>query len=127
MATPNLFHLTSYHLDITYTTTGFDGKPHLSYHDAVRTLQFSGDQIEAAETKAGLIVSVVIVMTVDSGSTTFSMLVPRMNIDAGSPAPVRTEGITTIHRFSIVPALNRGQLDSYTVTPLRGTAEVVAF
>ncbi len=127
MATPNLFHVSGYHLDVTYTTTGFDGKAHLSYSDVSRTVQFSGDQIETVETRAGLVVSVVIVATPDSGSTTFSLLIPRMNIDAGSPAPVRTQGITTIHRFSLIPSLNRGQLDTYTVTTLRGTAEVVDF
>jgi hypothetical protein len=38
-----------------------------------------------------------------------------------------TESITTHHALSIVPALNRGQLDVYNVTPLHDTASNVAF
>jgi hypothetical protein len=29
-----------------------------------------------------------------------------------------------LHRFSLVPALNQGQQDFYTITPLRGIAQL---
>ena len=48
------------------------------------------------------------------------------------PAPfsnvsIHTDGITTHHAFSIIPALNQGQRDFYEVTRLHGTASNVAF
>lgn len=127
MATPNNFQLSGNAIHVGYTTTGIDGKPHFSYHDATRSLSFTGDQIETIETAMGTTVSVRIVMTVDSGSTSFSVLIPRINIEPNEHASVRTEAITTIHRFSVIPAFNHGQLDHYTVTPMHGSANIVAF
>lgn len=66
-------------------------------------------------------------MTVDTGSTSFTLLVPQVNLDQTNQAPVRTVGITTQHRFSVIPAFNRGQIELYTVTDLTGTAEAVTF
>jgi hypothetical protein len=51
--------------------------------------------------------------------------VPRVNLDQAISVPIITEGITTIHRFSIVPALNHGQTELYTVVRLTGTASAV--
>src|SRR3989442_1009713 len=103
---PNLFNLTGRHLHITYATSGIDGQPHFTYQDAHQTLNFRGDQIRAVECDLGMLVSVSIVRSVDSGSTSFSLLVPRIVLDGTTPAQIRTEGITTIHRFSIVPRFN---------------------
>jgi hypothetical protein len=127
MATPNNFQLSGNAIHVGYTTTGIDGKPHFSYHDVTRSLSFSGDEIETIETALGSVVSVRIVMTVDTGSTSFSVLIPRINIERNEQARVHTEGITTIHRFSVIPAFNHGQLDHYTVTPLHGSANIVDF
>jgi len=55
------------------------------------------------------------------------MLVPRVNLDSGERLPITTDGITALHRFSVIPALNHGQLDHYTVHPLSGTAGHVVF
>jgi hypothetical protein len=65
-------------------------------------------------------------MLMDSGSTTFTLLLPIVNLPA-PPAlpvavPVTTEGITTLHRFSTVLAAQHGQQEFYTMTPLQGTA-----
>jgi len=43
----------------------------------------------------------------------------------GQQAHLHTEGITTIHRFSVVPAANRGQTEVYQFTPMSGMAEQV--
>lgn len=127
MATPNSFDLSGSAIHIGYTTSGIDGKPHFSYHDASRSLSFNGPEIETIETVLGRVVSVSIFKTIDTGSTSFSVLIPRMNIAAGERAIVHTEGITTIHRFSLIEKLNTGQLDDYSVTPLRGSANIVEF
>ena len=114
-------------LHVSYSTSGIDGKPHLSYQDPMRALSFTGDQIRRVEGDLGAIVSVTIVTTPDAGSTSFSLLVPHVNVSPFGSVSISTEGITTHHTFSIVPALDRGQRDFYHVTPMHGTASNVAF
>ena len=123
----NMFTAAGGGLHVSYSTNGIDGKPHLSYQDPVRSLSFTGDEIRRVEGDLGAVVSVTIVRTVDSGSTSFSLLVPHVNVAPFGSVSISTEGITTHHAFSIVPALNRGQRDFYHVTPLHGTASNVTF
>ena len=114
-------------LHVSYSTSGIDGRPHLSYQDRVQSLSFTGDEIRRVEGDLGAVVSVTIVRTVDSGSTSFSLLVPHVNVPPFGSASISTEGITTHRAFSIVPGLNRGQRDFYHVIPLHGTASNVEF
>lgn len=124
---PDLFVLAGGGLHVTYSTSSV-GAPHLTYHDAFRTLSFSGNQIRTvAVPDLGTVVSVTIVLTVDTGSTTFSVLIPQVNLAGAASVPISTEGITTVHRFSVIPVLNHGQREFYTVTPLTGTASHVLF
>jgi hypothetical protein len=125
---PNLYQVHGGGIHVTYSTTGIDGKPHFSYLDAQGTHSFSGDQIKVDKTPIGDLVTVTIRLTPDSGSTTFSLLVPTVNLTGpGHPSPISTEGITTIHLFSIVPILLVGQTEHYHVTTMIGTANQVAF
>ena len=128
---PNLYQLSGHkhHLHVSYLTHSGpatpefpQGPPHFTYQDAGLALSFNGSEVEVVETKLGQIVSVSIRQTPDFGSTTFSLLVPRVNLNANQPAPIHTEGITAIHKFSIAPGLDHGQRDVYKVTQLRGTA-----
>jgi hypothetical protein len=123
----NLFHLSGGGRHVTVALNGIDGKPHVTYQDAHQTLTFKGDEIRQLDGDLGLIVSVSIRRTVDAGSTSFSVFLPHVNLPGEQTIPIRTEGITTVHRFSLVPALNTGQLDSYSVTSLHGTAAHVFF
>jgi hypothetical protein len=97
----------------------------LHYHDAFRVLDFTGADIRAVDVPdVGTLVSVTIFLTVDSGSTTFTVLLPLVNLPAPPLLPasvsVTTEGITTVHHFSIF--ITDGQQEFYTVTKLTGTA-----
>jgi hypothetical protein len=124
---PNLYQLAGDHLHVSYTTTGIDGQPHLTYQDATQTLSFRGEDIRTVSTEIGTLVSVSIRRTVDTGSTAFSLLLPGVALDATNSAAVTTQGIITIHRFSPVPAFNHGQKELYTSVALRGTARFVVF
>ncbi|HLW52897.1 MAG TPA: hypothetical protein VKW06_08635 [Candidatus Angelobacter sp.] len=127
-ASPNLYHLAGGRLEINYSTTSLNGQPHFTYKDATQTLSFIGGQIRQTKTDIGTLISVTIRMTVDSGSTTFTLLLPSVNLkEPGAPAPVHAVGITTVHRFSVIPAMNRGQTETYTTTELTGTASLVYF
>src|SRR5262245_36565408 len=125
--TPNMFSLSGRDLHITYATSSRDGRPQFTYQDHTRTLHFSGDEIRSVQTDLGRVVSVSIRPTIDAGSTTFSLLVPRITLVGEAAVPVQTVGITTLHKFSIIPTLNQGQMDFYTVTRLTGFASLVLF
>ncbi len=125
--TPNLYQLSSKHLQVTYTTTGLDGRPTLTYQDAHQGKSFKGDEIRAVECDLGTLVSVTLLITVDRGSTSFSLVIPRMQIPKGTSAPVHTDGVTTVHRLAVATLLTQGQLDTYSTMALQGTAQAVDF
>lgn len=125
---PNLYEFKgNNNLSISYATTGIDGKPHFTYQDAKHTLSFAGDQIRTVGTEIGTLVSVTVFMTVDNGSTSFSVLVPDVKLDQTLESPVKTEGIVTKHKFSVVPGFNNGQTDNYKFYSLTGKAKFVVF
>ena len=97
------------------------------YQDANQTLILPESEIRAATSEIGTLVTVTIRRTVDSGSTSFTLLVPTVNLEQTNQAAINTVGITTIHRFSLIPNFNRGQTEFYTVTELTGTAEAINF
>lgn len=124
----NMFNLAGGGLHVSYSTSGIDGKPHLTYQDGFRSLNFAGNEVRTVECDLGTVISVTIVRTVDAGSTSFSLLLPRVNLLAPfSSISVSTEAVSTHHGFSVIPAFNHGQRDFYEVTPLHGTASNVAF
>ena len=126
VATPNLYQLAGSGIHVSYRTAGFRA-PFVTYQDAHRSLSFSGDQVRVVEVAdLGTVVSVTLTLTVDAGSTSFSFLVPRINLPGhiGASAPVHTEGVTTVHRLSLAPQFDLGQRDTYTVISLRGTASL---
>ncbi len=120
---PNVYRLHGHQLHVVYLPTGAGGLPHFTYQDALQTLNFTGDQIRTVDTEIGTLVSVTIRATVDSGSTEFTLLVPTVNLGSTKSAHIQTEGITTIHRFSIFPPAMLGQTELYSTTRLYGTAD----
>jgi hypothetical protein len=122
---PTIWNLsnTAIGLQVSYSVAG----PNLHYHQGPVVQDFTGKEIRVAEVPdVGTLVSVTIHVLIDSGSTTFTLLLPRVNLPAppALPAavPVTTDGVTTLHRFSTVLALQHGQQEFYTVTQLQGTA-----
>ncbi len=124
---PNLYQLQGGPIHVTYSTTSIDGKPHFSYQDPHQTLFFKGDDIRVIETDIGRLVTVTIRRTVDTGSTSFSVVIPAVNLEKSHSAHINTLGITTVHRFSVIPAFNRGQTELYHTVALAGTAQFVYF
>lgn len=123
---PNLYELHGDTISVVYSASGFDGKPHFSYQDASESLQFSGDQINVAQTELGELVSVFLRRTVDQGATTFTVLLPRVNLRFFQSAQISTIGVTALHRFSIIGVPN-GQQDLYRSHHLTGSASFAVF
>jgi hypothetical protein len=123
---PNLFELSGDGIQVTYSTTGFDGKPHFGYHDAHTTKSFTGNEIRTVKTEIGTFVTVTLNLTVDFGSTSFSVMIPDVNLRFSDSVNIDTFGVTTLHRFSIIGPPN-GQIEVYTRHSLHGTASLVPF
>ena len=123
---PNFYQLHGQDLETTYMISQCTGTPYFKYQDPSRKLEFIGDQIRTVGTETGTLVTVTIIQTVDTGSTTFSLLVPAVNLDETRQAPIATEGITTDHKFSIDREKNERQLELYKFTGLTGEAKFVA-
>ncbi|HWZ46544.1 MAG TPA: hypothetical protein VNW97_23930 [Candidatus Saccharimonadales bacterium] len=119
---PGLFTLCGGPLHIVFTPFAADGKPHLEYRDASRAINFSGDQIRIVDTEIGTLVTVTILMTVDAGSTSFTLFVPQVNLQSPE-TQIHTLGVTTHHRVSVLPTLNQGQTEIYAVRQLQGTLQ----
>ena len=125
---PDSYQLTGDGISVSYLPVGAGGLAHLTYHDANRTMQFTGNNIRRVEVPdLGSVISVTLAETTDSGSTDFTFLLPGVNLpnQRGASATITTEGITTIHKFSLVPGLNYGQRETYKTTKLTGTALLV--
>ncbi len=129
---PNYYQLEGDGIRIKYSPDAGpvtpSGKGYFSYQDKLRALTFHGDQIRRVETPdLGTIVTVTLLRTVDTGATVFSVLLPAVNLPGrlGASVPIHTDGITTVHHFSVIPAFSQGQQDDYRVTPLSGTASNV--
>jgi hypothetical protein len=130
-ATPlaaNLFDLRGGGLTVSYAASSLDGRPRLSYRSLGQTRNFAGDELTTVDTAIGTLVTVTIAATPDLSTTTFTVVLPRTNVESGQSATVRTQGITTVSRTSIGgPALVRGQLATNRVVTLIGTARAVVF
>ena len=125
---PNLYVLSGGGIHVTYSPTGFDGHPHLTYSSAFVSRTFSGNEITTTPSPLGALVTVTIQLTPDAGSTTFTLLVPVTNLNSNTDiVHITTEGITTHHRFSIFPPALHGQIETYSVQQLTGNAEHVLF
>ena len=123
----NVFNFSSPHLHVSYSTGTLGSILGLTYQDDQQTLQFKDQELRRVSTDLGEEVSVTLRMTVDMGSTTFTLIVPRVALELNQHIPVQTIGITTLHRFSVIPSNNHGQLDSYRVSRLQGSASSQPF
>src|SRR3982074_3057594 len=113
---PTLLELAGEGIQITYSTTSFAGKPQFYYQDAGLSKLFVGDQIQVVDTDLGKLVSVVILLSIDTGSTSFTLLVPRVSLRLSDVVNIATVGITALHKKPVVGP-SHGQTDFYTVHP----------
>ena len=127
MPAANVFVLSNAQLHVSYSTGALGSKAGLVYQDASQTLQFNEQQLRRFSTDLGELVSVTIRMTVDMGSTTFTLVVPDVQVPGEQTVPVETLGITTVHRFLFPTPGSVPQRETYSVTELRGTASATPF
>jgi hypothetical protein len=128
---PNQYHVQGGGISVSYYPDGFGppienhGRLILVYQDAHRSQAFYSDAVRTVKVAdLGTLVSVTLVESVDTGSTTFTLLVPDVQLpDQQTSVSIHTKGITTVHRV-FVALIGHPQSETYTVTSLNGTAAV---
>jgi len=125
---PNRFVLQSHDgkTKVDYETTSFIGQPTLNLTQGAGPIRhFSGSQIRRVNTEIGTLVSVTTQLTVDTGSTSFSVLIPAITLTSITDHQnLTTEAIVTHHTGpNSVPIT--GVHETYTFIPMTGQASFV--
>jgi hypothetical protein len=124
---PNQYDLRGTGFTINYSVTSITVQPQLSFKKGRQTLNFTGDEIGVFDTTIGSLVTVTIAKTVDVGFTTFSFLLPAIQLTSPSARQAfQTIGITTVHKTTIAGP-PKGVQQSYKFVQLRGTARALTF
>ena len=113
---------------VEYETSSFIGQPilNLTQGPGLGPIRhFSGSQIRTRNTEIGTLVSVTTYITVDTGSTSFSVLIPAISLSSISDHKTfTTEAIVTSHTGpNSVPST--GVHETYQFIPLKGEANFV--
>ncbi len=114
---------------VDYETSSFIGQPTLNLAQGpsptVPIRHFAGSQIRTVNTEIGTLVSVTTHITIDTGSTSFSVLIPAISLTSISDHKTfTTEAIVTSHTGpNSVPAT--GVHETYQFIQLRGEASFV--
>jgi hypothetical protein len=109
-----------------YETTSLVGPPVLNLTQGPGPIRhFSGSQIRTLNTEVGTLVTVTTHMTVDTGSTSFSVLIPAISLATISDHKTfETESIVTSHSGpNSVPTT--GVHEKYQFVPMKGEANFV--
>jgi hypothetical protein len=123
---PTLYELSCDDIEVTYSTTSFDGSARFSFRDAERKLDFSGEQIQARATDLGTEVTVTLEVIADLRTVTLTLLVPAINLGQETEVQFATAAIETTNHTTIGgPGLITGPLQTYQVIELHGTAKSV--
>jgi len=122
--TPNQFKLHNQEVKVTYVSNGFQGGPTFTYDDG-QVKSFKGAEVRVLQTEIGDLVSVTLQLTVDTGSTSYSVLIPAINLpDTHAHQKFHTAGIKTVHKTFLSPP-PKSLIESYHVDKLEGTAQSV--
>ena len=114
---------------VDYETSSFIGQPSLNLTQGpsptVPIRHFAGSQIRTRHTEIGTFVSVTTHLTVDTGSTSFSFLIPAITLTAISDHQTfATSAIVTSHSGPNSVPLT-GVHETYQFIPLSGEATFV--
>jgi hypothetical protein len=124
---PNDYTLQGGGITVNYITSNFLGQPFLSYKDASGTKDFFGSAIRVVDVGIGKLVTVTTHMTIDTGGTEFSVLLPVIELaDASKQQAFQTDGIVTHFKGpDSFPAT--GARETYDFIPMTGNARSVVF
>ena len=113
-------------IKVTYETTGLLGQPILNLTQSPGPVRhFTGSQIRAVNTEIGTFITVTTQLTVDTGSTSFSILIPAVSLNSiSSQQAFTTEAVVTHHTGpNSIPST--GVHETYQFIPMKGAASFV--
>jgi hypothetical protein len=90
---PNLFELSNHEIHVTYSSTSFTGQAQLNYHSPTGVLNFQGQDIRVENSELGILVTVSIFRTVDTGYTSLTLLLPHVNLTRSTQQNISTVAI----------------------------------
>ena len=127
---PNRFvlHSNDGKTKVDYETSSFLGQPTLNLTEVGGPIRhFAGSQIRALHTEIGTLVTVTTRMTIDTGSTSFSVLIPAITLKSSSDQEAfTTDAIITNHSGpNSIP--QTGPHETYQFIPMKGEASLIMF
>jgi hypothetical protein len=122
---PNEYTLQGGNLTFTYLKHNFLGQPYVSYTENGQTKTFSGSAVRVLETGIGTLVTVTTHMSIDTGGSDFSVLLPVIELPGtGKPQAFSTDGINTQFKGpDSFPAT--GVRETYDFIPMNGVARFI--
>lgn len=124
----NHFELKNFTIQITYSSSSFDGRPQFSYKKGANTQTFRGDEIQHQESAVGTLVSVTLRAIPDLKTILFTLLVPQVNIPDNENVTIRTKAIETTIKTTIGgPDLVSGSVQTYKTYSFKGVASLLLF
>jgi hypothetical protein len=117
--TANKFVLKHDQVEVDYT---LGATPALVYRDGTSTKSFTAPEITTEQTGLGTLVSVALVLTIDTGGERFGFFLPQLDVPSGQSAEFRTAGV--YERFSGPDSLPHRE-PSWRCIELHGTAQTV--
>jgi hypothetical protein len=125
---PNRFllHSSDGKTKVDYEATSLLGQPVLNLTQAPGPIRhFAGSQIRRLNTEIGTLVTVTTLMTIDTGSTSFSILIPAITLTGISDhEKFTTDAVITTHTGpNSVPST--GVHEKYQFIPMQGEASFV--
>jgi hypothetical protein len=125
---PNQYALAGDGTQITYSTTGSDGKPTLSYTGPQGERSFSGDDIRTQDSELGTEVTVTLEDVADLHLVTLTLLLPEMWVAPGTGLEVRTIAIETTKEEPLTEKIGMpAARELYAVVSLDGVGRLVEF
>jgi hypothetical protein len=109
-------------IQIDYTIGGNPGFTALTFTEGTTHKTFTPAQITTDQTGLGTLVSVPLVISVDTGGTRFGVFLPDVQVARGQTAPVSTVGV--FEMFSGPDSVPR-RTTTWQCVHLHGTAEEV--
>ena len=122
---PNEYTLKGGNITFTYVKQNFLGQPFVTYTEGSQTKTFFGSAVRILETGIGTLVTVTTHMTMDTGGSEFSVLLPVIQLaGTGKSQAFSTDGISTQFKGPDAhPAT--GVRETYDFIPMNGTGRFI--
>ena len=115
------FQLSGEGVEITYLTSGQDGKPHFTYKDAEYDRTYVGDEILIQQNWLGSLVMVSLFNIADGQSVIVTLIVPRTSGVQNAAVALETLAIKCVTDTNWRPPV--GAVQSYEAILLKGSVQ----